>query len=157
MSTHLFSNPIDLTIFLCISDRIELVDLPDELILTIMKKVHPQVFLLCSMIDIGNSRLEKLAFDRCDSIDLTSDYVQAPHELFLKRFYSDVMPRISHSIESLTIYLHHIASIQNNFQAVLPNLRHLKIMLGAKYCRTGVPYTISRFSLIVLISFAISS
>ena len=35
-------------------DIIELVDLPDELILFILKKVNPRVLLLCSMTGIGN-------------------------------------------------------------------------------------------------------
>ncbi|CAF0917333.1 unnamed protein product [Rotaria sp. Silwood1] len=129
-------------------NTVQLLDLPDELILAIMKKVNPQVLLLCSMIDIGNNRLEQLAFDRCHSIDLTFDYLRAPHELFMKRFYSHVMPRISHDVQSLTINLHHIASIktflENNFNEILPNLTHLKIMLGAKHSKTGIPYTISK-------------
>jgi hypothetical protein len=131
---------------------VELVDLPDELILSIMNKVNPQVLLLCSMIDIGNNRLEQLAFDRCHSIDLTFDYCRAPHKSLFRRFYSDVMPRISHDIQSLTINLPHISSIKtfvdNNCNGTLPNLTHLKIMLGTKQHGTGMPYTISKLSLI---------
>lgn len=67
-------------------DIIELIDLPDELLLAIMKKVNPQVLLLCSMIDIGNCRLEQLAFDKCHSADLTFNYFRAPHKLRMKRF-----------------------------------------------------------------------
>jgi hypothetical protein len=63
-----------------------MLDLPDELILAIMKKVNPQVLLLCSMFNIGNKRLEELAFNRCDSIDLNFDYIRAPHQLFMKLF-----------------------------------------------------------------------
>ncbi|CAF2677437.1 unnamed protein product [Rotaria sp. Silwood2] len=128
-------------------DVVELLDLPDELILAIMKKVDPQVLFLCSMIDIGNKRLEQLAFDRCHSIDLTFDYFRAPHQLFIERFYSYVMPRISHDIQSLTINLHHISSIktfENNCNKTLPNLTHLKIMMGAKLSKTGIPYTIGK-------------
>jgi ABC-type lipopolysaccharide export system ATPase subunit len=123
-----------------------LLDLPDELILAILKKVNPQALLLCSMIDIGNNRLKQLVFDRCNSIDLTFDYLQAPHELLFNRFYSHVMPRIIHDIQSLTINLHQISSIitsvENNCNGTLRNLTHLKIMLGAKLSRTGTPYTI---------------
>ncbi len=50
---------------MCIKDVVELVDLLHELILAIMKKVNPRVLLLCSMIDISNHRLEKLAFGIC--------------------------------------------------------------------------------------------
>ncbi|CAF1227901.1 unnamed protein product, partial [Rotaria sordida] len=125
---------------------IELVDLPDELILTIMKKVNPQVLFLCSMINIGNYRLEQLAFDRYHSIDLTFDYFRASHKLFMKRFYSNVMPRIIHDIKSLTINLYQISSIQtfveNNCNRTLPNLTHLKIMLGTKRSLIGILYTI---------------
>ncbi|CAF2749896.1 unnamed protein product [Rotaria sp. Silwood2] len=127
-------------------DVIELVDLPDELILFIMKKVNPRVLLLCSMIGIGNNRLEALAFDRCHSIDLTFDYPQAPHRSFLRQFYSHVMSRISYDIQSLTINLNQVPSIKtfvkNNCNGILPNLTHLKIMLGAKQAKTGMPYTI---------------
>ncbi len=134
--------------FFCIEDTVQLLDLPDELILAIIKKIYPQVLLLCSMIDIGNNRLKQLAFDGCHSIDLTFDYVCAPHELLMKRFYSEVMPHISNIIQSLTIDLHHIRSIkkylQNNDNKTLENLTHLKIMLGAKLSKTGVPYTICK-------------
>ncbi|CAF1148284.1 unnamed protein product [Rotaria sordida] len=125
---------------------IELVDLPDELILFIMKKVNPRMLLLCSMIGIGNNRLEALAFDICHSIDLTFDYPQAPHRSFRRRFFSHVMPRISYDIQSLRINLNHIQSIktfvENNCNGTLPNLTHLKIMLGTNQVKTGIPYTI---------------
>ena len=103
-------------------------DLPDELILAIMKKVNPQVLFICCMINIGNHRLEQLAFDRCHSIDLTFDFFRAPHRSVMKRFYTHVMPRIGHDIKSLTIHLRHIPSIrtvvENNFNGTLPNLTH---------------------------------
>ncbi|CAM4847318.1 unnamed protein product [Rotaria magnacalcarata] len=79
-------------------DIIELFDLPDESLLAIMKKVNPQVLFLCSIIDIGNCRLEQLAFDKCH---LTFNYFRAPHKLRMKRFYSNVMPSIMHDIKSL--------------------------------------------------------
>jgi hypothetical protein len=133
-------------------DAVELLDLPDELILAIMKKVNPQVLLLCSMMNIGNNRLQQLAFDRCHSIDLTFDYLRAPHKLLMKRFYSDVLPRIIHNIKSLAINHHHISSIKsflkNNCNGTLPNLTHLKIMIGAKHAETGIPYTIGKLRLI---------
>ncbi|CAF3071191.1 unnamed protein product, partial [Rotaria sp. Silwood2] len=72
----------------CLSkDIVELVDLPDELILIIMNKVKPKVLLLCSIITIGNNRLEKLVLDKCDSIDLTFDYFQSPYKCLIQRFY----------------------------------------------------------------------
>jgi hypothetical protein len=104
------------------------------------------------MIGIGNNRLEELAFDRCHSIDLTLDYLGSPYGSLMKRFYSYVMPRIIHDIQSLTINLHDISSIktfvENSCNGTLPNLTHLKIMLGAKQNKTGVPYTIGKLSLV---------
>jgi hypothetical protein len=124
----------------------QLLDLPDELILAIMKKVDPQVLFLCSMIDIGNYRLEQLAFDRCHTIDLTFDCFRAARQSHMKKFYSHVMPRIGHDIRSLTIHLRHISPIrtfvENNCNGTLPNLTHLKILLGVQHAKTGVPYTI---------------
>ncbi|CAF1086563.1 unnamed protein product [Rotaria sordida] len=102
---------------------IELLDLPNEMILSIMNKVKPQAILFCSIINIGNHRLEQLALDKCYSIDLSFDYYHSPYELLLKRFYSDVLPPIDDEI--------------------LPNLRHLKILAGRRRHYTGTPFTIS--------------
>ena len=134
-------------------DAVELLDLPDEIILTILKKVDPQVLLFCSMINIGNSRLERLVFDRCHSIDLTFDYGHAPHkQTYEKQFYSHVLSRISHQIQSLTIDISHNLSINRSLQNIciehLPNLKHVKLMLGTKYSKTGIPWTKSNFIII---------
>jgi len=137
---------------LYIKDVIGLLDLPDELILYILNKVNPRVLLLCSMIGIGNKRLEELAFDQCHSIDLTFDFPSAPHRLLIRRFHSNVMPRISHNIQSLTMNFCHISSIKifvdKNFNGTLPNLTRLKIVLGTKHAKTGIPYTIGKLPLI---------
>ena len=78
MSMYPLYHMINFMIFFCMKGVVQLLDLPDELILAILKKVNPQVLLLCAMIDIGNNRLEQLAFDKCHSIDLTFDYFQSP-------------------------------------------------------------------------------
>jgi hypothetical protein len=80
-----------------------LVDLPDELILLIMNKVKPEVLLLCSIITVGNNRLEQLALDKCHSIDLTFDYCQSPYKSLIRRFYSHVMPSIIHNVGDIVI------------------------------------------------------
>ncbi len=134
---------------------VQLLDLPDELILAILKKVNPQVLLLCSMIDIGNPRSEQLAFDRCHSIDLTFDYPEAAHRSLMEQFYSHVMPRVCHDIQSLTINFYHILPmttfIKKNCNGTLPNLKHFKIIVGIRRSKTGIPYTIG--NLIRLIGF----
>jgi hypothetical protein len=109
----------------------ELFDLPDEMILNIMNKVEPQVLLLCSIIDIGNNRLEQLALDKCQSVDLTFDYLHSPHELVIERFYSYVLPCICNNIQSLAINLKHLLPIDKALEmhcdGILSNLTHLKI------------------------------
>ena len=129
-------------------DIIELLDLPDEMILTIMNKITPQVLLLCSIINVGNHRLERLALDKCHSIDLTFDYEYYPHELLLKRFYIDVLPRIYNNIQSLTIHTKHLLPLHTALDAMpdklLPNLRHLKILKDRPHPHTGTPFTIGK-------------
>ncbi|CAF1044018.1 unnamed protein product [Rotaria sordida] len=134
----------------CLSNRnnvVELLDLPNEMILSIMNKVKPQAILPCSIINIGNHRLEQLVLDKCYSIDLSFDYYHSPYELLLKRFYSDVLPRIYNNIQSLTITLKHLLYIDAAIKAIddkiLPNLRHLKILAGRRRHYTGTPFTIS--------------
>jgi hypothetical protein len=127
---------------------VELLDLPDELILEIMNKVEAQVLLLCSIIGIGNNRLEQLALSKCHSIDLTFDYYNSSHQTFLKRFYSHVLPRIYNDIQSLVFPMQHLTRISNfaktNSDGTFPNLKHLKIMIGKKCSRTGTPFILGK-------------
>jgi hypothetical protein len=124
------------------------VDLPDELILMIMNKIKSEVLLLCSIITVGNNRLEQLVLDRCHSIDLTVDYFQSPYQSLIQRFYLHVMPRIVHNIRSLTFNIEHIPNIMNfaekNCNGTLPNLTHLKIMMGKQCPKTGTHYTLGK-------------
>ncbi|CAF1023669.1 unnamed protein product [Rotaria sp. Silwood1] len=127
-------------------DVVQLLDLPDELILAIVNKIKPRLLLLCSIIDIGNNRLEQLALDKCHSIDLTFDYFKSSHKLRFKRSYSHVMSRISNQIQSLTFDILHIRDLANfaeqNCNGTLLNLTHLKITIGRQYHETGTPYTL---------------
>ncbi|CAF1439031.1 unnamed protein product [Rotaria sordida] len=129
-------------------DNVQLVDLPDELILIIMNKIKPRVLLLNSIITIGNNRLEQLAIDKCHSIDLTFDYAESPYETVIQRFYSHIMPHIIDNIQSLIINIRHIPDIitfaKKNDNGTLPNLTHLKIMIGRQHRQTGTPYTLDR-------------
>ncbi|CAF3606850.1 unnamed protein product [Rotaria sp. Silwood2] len=92
-------------------DNVQLLDLPDELILIIMNKIKPGVLLLTSIITIGNNRLKQLAIDKCHSIDLTFDYAESPYERLIQRFYSHIMPDIIDNIQSLTINIRNIPDI----------------------------------------------
>ncbi len=130
-------------------DVVQLLDLPDELILAIMNKVQPYVLLLCSMIDIGNDRLERLVLDKCQTIDLTFDFLQSPHESLFERFYLYVMPHITNNIQSLTLHIQHLPKIRTFIEktsdGILPNLTHLKIMLCRRMPKTGTQYTLSNY------------
>ncbi|CAF0882264.1 unnamed protein product [Rotaria sordida] len=130
-------------------ENVELVDLPDELILTIMNKIKPQVLLVCSIITVGNNRLEQLALDKCHSIDLTFDYFQSPHESVIQRFYSHVMSRISNNIQSLILNIEHLPKMigfaEKECNGILPNLTHLKIMLDSESRGTGTPDALGKF------------
>jgi hypothetical protein len=127
----------------------ELFDLPDEMILNIMNKVEPQVLLLCSIIGTGNNRLEQLALDKCQSVDLTFDYLHLSHELVIERFYSHVLPSICNNIQSLTINLKYLLLIDKALETycddILSNLKHLKISPVRFYHSTGTPAIISKF------------
>jgi len=129
---------------------IELLDLPDELILAIMNKVKPRVLLLCSIVGIGNNRLEQLAIGNCHSIDLTFDYRQSSHEQLMERFYSHVLPRIYNNIQSLVFTFQHLLRIsafaEENCDGTFPNLTHLKMMIPRKCSITGTTFTLGKLN-----------
>ncbi|CAF4264743.1 unnamed protein product, partial [Adineta steineri] len=134
----------------CLSNRnnlVEFLDLPDEMILFIMNKVKPEAILLCSIVNIGNHRLERIILDKCYSIDLSFDYYCSSYEFLIKRFYSDVLPCIYNRIQSLIITLKHLLYIHIAVKRIdgeiLPNLRHVKILSGRRRHYTGTPITIS--------------
>ncbi len=140
-------------IFFSTEDVIQLLDLPDELILAIMNKILPHALLLCSIIDIGKNRLEQLALDKCQAIDLTFDFFQSPDELLFERFYSNVMSRIFNNIQSLALYIQHLPKIrtfiEKNCDGILPNLTHLRIMICKRIPKTGTPYTLGNYYAVV--------
>jgi hypothetical protein len=113
-----------------------------------MNKAKPHVLLLCSIIGIDNNRLEQLALDKCQIIDLTFDYLQSPHDSLFERFYSHVMPRIFNNIQSLTLYIQHlpniITSVEKNCDGIFPNLTHLRILRCRRMPKTGTPYRLGK-------------
>ena len=142
----------------CIENLVELLDLPDEMILSIMNKIKPRPILLNSMIGIKNIRLEQLARDQCHSIDLTSDYFDSPYEIFIQKFISFTLPCIFNYIESLTIDIVHIRDLDHITKTIhdkncLNNLKHLKIMVGRFHCNRKIPLRAYKLYLIVLFLF----
>ncbi len=141
----------------CIENLVELLDLPDEMILAIMNKIKPRAILLYSMIGIKNIRLEQLALGQCHSIDLTSDYFSTPYQTDTDEFFSITLPCIFNYIVSLTIDIAYITRLDHITEAVygencLNNLKHLKIMDGhlcrrpRRSFRSGKLYLLSFYS-----------
>ena len=135
--------------FFSIEEMPSLLDLPDEMILGIFNEVKPEVFLLSSMINIGNNRLEQLALTKCHSIDLTFDYYHPLDGSPLQRFYLFTLPHISNNIRSLSINLRHLihldTSVRNCIDEMIFSLTHLKIIFGLYHRRSGKCFTIGKF------------
>ena len=127
------------------------------MILTIMNKVQHRVELLCSIIGIGNNRLEQLALDKCHELDLSFDYFDSPHETFFERFHLQVMPRICNNIQSLILNIEHVPDIvtfaKENCVGTFPNLTHLKIIIGKRCPKTGTPFTLGKLLFSILFKF----
>ena len=104
------------------------------------------MLLLCSIIVIGNNRLEQLALEKCQSMDLTIDYYQSLYEPLMTWFYSHIMYRIINNIQSLTLSIRQILDVvtcvEKNSNGILPNLTHLQKMTGRQSHRTSTPYTL---------------
>jgi hypothetical protein len=86
---------------------IQLNDLPDEILLIILKKLW-NIRVLYSLIGV-NKKLDRIAcdpvFTRCLSLVNGSSYnsiVPLPH-VVLHRFCSQILPRIHHQIEQLNL------------------------------------------------------
>jgi hypothetical protein len=114
------------------------------------------VLLLCSIITVGNNRLEQLALDKCQAIDLTFDYSQSLHESLCQRFFSHVMPHIFNNIQSLTLHIQHLSNIlifvEKKCDRILPNLTHLSIMPCRRCPKTGTSYTLGKLLLNIVFS-----
>ncbi|CAF5102146.1 unnamed protein product, partial [Rotaria sp. Silwood1] len=111
-----------------------------------MNKIKPRWILLSSIITVGNNLLEQLALDKCNSFDLTFDYVKSPYKTHIERFLFRCHVSYRHNIQSLTLNTRHIHEIINfakkNYNGTVPNLAHLKIMIDRQHDETGTPYTL---------------
>ena len=125
--------------------NVELLDLPDEMLMMIMQKLTRNVELLSSLIGVGNARLENLALERCSFVDLTYDFLSSPWKRVIERFLSHTLPRIYNNIESLAMNLEHLSCVtrvasstpERNF----PHLKQLKIIRSRRLPYSGIPMT----------------
>jgi hypothetical protein len=146
----------------CIAS-VELLDMPDEILLMIMRQVKPLVELLTSFIGVGNARLENLVLDRsrCSSIDITFDFQCSPRKMIVDRFFSHVMPCIYNYIESLTLNFNHLPCVSviafSTPERHFPNLAQLKIIRGRRVPGSGTPKITSNYSMMFLLCSACPS
>ena len=108
---------------------INFLDLPDEILLTIFKKLS-NTDLLYSLVGL-NQALDKVVCDIKFTriVDLTIVSSNEASELrssaMLDRFYTYVLPRIRHNLESLTLQ----AEFLNRIHAgIYPNLHKLTLV-----------------------------
>jgi hypothetical protein len=86
---------------------VNIVDLSDEMLLAILNKLS-NVDVLYSLIGV-NQKLDKLAQDvtftrSVDLVTITSnEHNNSRNKSILDRFCSDILPRIRHNIECLTL------------------------------------------------------
>ena len=134
--------------FFLIEEMLELLDLPDEMILAIFNEIKPEIFLLSSIIGIGNNRLEHLALTNCYSLDLTFDYYHPLDATPVQRFYLFILPKISNHIRSLSLNLRHLIHVNTIVRYYINqmtfSLTHFKIILFRYHRGSGKCFEIGK-------------
>ncbi|CAF4111412.1 unnamed protein product, partial [Adineta steineri] len=101
---------------------IHLLDLPDEMLLTIFKNLD-NTYVLYSFLSIGNNRLDTLLRDETLTIDIDLTSINEITILYQVLLY--ILPRIHHNVQDLTFQS---SLINRVFHAgIYPRLTHLKI------------------------------
>ncbi len=109
---------------------VQLLDLPDELLLIILRKLHC-VDKLYSLEGI-NKRLDEMVVSKCNTeiIDLATIFmdndVYLTFDIILDRFCSHILPRIGHKVELL--FLQQISMERVLLACEYPNLHNLNIV-----------------------------
>jgi hypothetical protein len=100
---------------------VQLLDLPDEILLMILKKLS-NIDVLYSLLDINNNRLDFLAQE--EQFTNTLNLVLSDQMIF-NRFSIDILPRIHQNVTDLTLESPSMRCIlpAGNY----PNLTHLKL------------------------------
>ncbi|CAF1468907.1 unnamed protein product, partial [Rotaria sordida] len=81
--------------------NVNLLDLPDEILLVILKKLN-NIDVLYSFIDINNEHLNSLAYEKIfsDTLNFVSiDNVSAIDQEKLDRFCKDILPKIHENVK----------------------------------------------------------
>lgn len=110
--------------------RIQLLDLPNEILLLILRRLG-NIDVLYSLVNSGNQRLDTLAQDPVftDNLNFTSissnDDICPISDSTLNRFCFDILPRIQQCVKSLILESSSMDRIL--FAANYPNLTQLKL------------------------------
>ena len=85
------------------NNEINIFDLPDEILLYILTKLN-NVDILYSLVDV-NQRFDRLALDSIyiDDLDFTPSNKSEEYSRFLDRICTNILPRIHHQINKLTL------------------------------------------------------
>ena len=102
--------------------NVHLLDLPDEILLMILKKLN-NVDVLYSLLDINNGRLNILA--QQNTFTNILKFVSIDDNSIIDRFCSDILPRIHHNVKCFILYPVIMERIL--LATDYPNLTELKI------------------------------
>jgi hypothetical protein len=100
------------------NNHLNILDLPDEILLIILKKINT-IDLLHSLVDV-NQRFDRLAFDSLNVRDLDMSNVMNINSLYdqasidipvLARICEKILPRIHHQVHKLSVEQHSMPQI----------------------------------------------
>jgi hypothetical protein len=106
--------------------NVNLLDLPDEILLLILKKLN-NIDVLYSFIDVNNEHLNSLAQEKIfsDTLNFVSiDNVSAIDQQKLNRFCKDILPKIHQNVKCFIL---EPISMEHILAAEYPNLTELKL------------------------------
>jgi hypothetical protein len=102
--------------------NINLLDLPDEVLLIILRKLS-NIDVLYSLLDINNGRLDMLVREK--TFSNTLNFVFIDNNSLLDRFSTDILPRIHHNVRYFILEPVFMERIL--LATVYPNLTELKL------------------------------
>ncbi|CAF4552249.1 unnamed protein product [Rotaria socialis] len=103
--------------------NVHLLDLPNEILLTILRKLN-NIDVLYSLLDINNGRLDIIAQEKTFTNIL--NFVHIDEISLIDRFCMYILPRINHNIKYFILEPNFMERIL--LAAVYPNLTELKLL-----------------------------
>jgi len=122
--------------------NVHLLDLPDEILLNILKKLN-NIDVLYSLLNIDNERLSILAEEKIFSNTLkfvSIDNISSIDDHKIDRFCIDILPRINHNVKYFI--LEPVSMERILLAADYPNLTKLKLLNFEQ--KIALPYFTSK-------------